>query len=141
MHVHLIPFHILRVHVLSSRLVVQGRALVNDWRELLSRHATVTCALERALHEHGLGVSEFEVLDRLAEDGGEHRVQELAGAVHLSQSALSRVVGRLERDGLVIRSLCELDRRGVFVKLTPAGRRRHRAALPDHREVLASTLR
>jgi DNA-binding MarR family transcriptional regulator len=116
-------------------------ALVDVWRELLDRHARISCALERALHEHGLGVSEFEVLDLLA--GCEHgclRIQELADTVHLSQSALSRVVGRLEADGLVTRSLCENDRRGVFAGITEAGRARHAEAKPAHRAVLRDAL-
>jgi DNA-binding MarR family transcriptional regulator len=37
-------------------------------------------------------------------------MQELAEAVHLSQSALSRVVARLEADGLVVRTMCASDR-------------------------------
>jgi DNA-binding MarR family transcriptional regulator len=116
------------------------RSLVTVWRELLERHATTWCALERALGEgHGLGVS--EVLERLAEDG-EHqpRVQGLAAAAHLSQSALSRVVARLERDGLVTRAMCDEDRRGVCVGLTDAGRSRHAAARATQRAVLAATL-
>ena len=61
-----------------------------------------SCALDDALGDHGLGMSEFEVLERLACKCGERpRMQELAAAVHLSQSALSRTVGRLEKDGLV----------------------------------------
>jgi len=115
---------------------------VSAWRGLAARHATVSAALERELGErHGLGVTEFEVLERLAEDQ-EHqfRVQELAEAVHLSQSALSRLIGRLEQHGLVERSLCDLDRRGIYVCLTEAGRRRHAEALPTQRAVLAATL-
>src|SRR6266487_4291699 len=94
--------------------VREGQALLTEWRDLLDRHARVNCALEHALEErHGLGVSEFEVLDRLATSKHEtHRIQELADAVHLSQSALSRVVGRLEDQGLVVRSMCTDDRRG-----------------------------
>ena len=70
--------------------------LVAVWRELLEQHARLTGALERRLQEeHGLGVSEYEVLERLAgADKPERRMQELADAVHLSQSALSRVVAR-----------------------------------------------
>ena len=97
--------------------------IVSAWRALAARHAAVSAALERELGErHGLGVTEFEVLERLAEDQ-EHkfRVQELAEAVHLSQSALSRLIGRLEQHGLVERSLCDLDRRGIYVCLTEAG--------------------
>src|SRR5215469_8924173 len=115
---------------------------VTAWRALAARHATVVAALERELAErHGLGVSEFEVLERLAENE-EHkfRVQELAESVHLSQSALSRLIGKLEQHGLVQRSLCDLDRRGIYVCLTEAGRRRHAEALPTHRSVLAATL-
>jgi DNA-binding MarR family transcriptional regulator len=116
--------------------------LLNEWRELLERHARVTCALEQALeHEHGLGVSEFEVLDQLATPGkGTHRIQELADAVHLSQSALSRVVARLEDQGLVSRSMCTEDRRGIYACLTKAGKERHAKARPTHRQVLEENL-
>ena len=112
------------------------------WRALAASHATVVAALDRELGErHGLGVSEFEVLERLAEDEKhKFRVQELAESVHLSQSALSRLIGKLEQHGLVQRSLCDLDRRGIYVCLTEAGRRRHAEALPTQRAVLAATL-
>ena len=123
-----------------------GPALVEAWRELLARQAATSCALDRELNErHGLGMSEFEVLERLVEaTAGECtasvRIQELAASVHLSQSALSRLIARLEKDGLVLRSMCPEDRRGVSVCLTPAGRDRHTAALPTHRSVLAAML-
>ena len=86
-------------------------------------------------------MSEFEVLDRLAESPERNfRAQELADAVHLSQSALSRLIDRLEKHGLVERCLCGEDRRGIYVTLTPAGRGRHAEAAPTHREVLARIL-
>src|SRR5690349_9309228 len=58
---------------------------VRAWREVLARHATTACALERELSErHRLGMSEFEVLERMVEGGrGKYRVQEIADAVHL----------------------------------------------------------
>ena len=116
--------------------------LVEAWRELVERHARATSSLERRLqHDHGLGVSEYEVLERLAAASKEEsRMQELAEAVHLSQSALSRVVARLEADGLVTRGMCPEDRRGIMACLTDAGRDRHEAARPTHRAVLAETL-
>jgi len=116
--------------------------VVTAWRRLAARHAAVCAALERELGDrHGLGVSDFEVLDRLAESA-EHkfRAQELADAVHLSQSALSRLIGRLELHGLVERCLCDLDRRGIYVTLTDAGRKRHAEALPTQRAVLTTRL-
>ena len=116
--------------------------VVNAWRSLAARHATVATALEHELGErHGLGVSEFEVLERLAEnDQHKFRVQELADSVHLSQSTLSRLIGRLEQHGLVQRNMCDADRRGIDVCLTDAGRQRHAEAVPTHRAVLAATM-
>ena len=123
-------------------LATKGDALVETWRELLERHARVTCALERALEdEHSLGVSEFEVLERLATAGkDQRRMQELADSVHLSQSALSRVIGRLESEGLVSRAICSEDRRGIYACITDAGQDRYKAARPTQRRVLADVL-
>lgn len=114
--------------------------VVLAWRDLLARHATLSSQLERVLHEHQLGVSDFEVLDRLADAGDCMRMHHLAQAVHLSQSALSRLVSRLERHGLLSRTLCADDRRGIFVWLTEAGRLRHATAMPAQRAVLAAHL-
>ena len=116
--------------------------LVTEWRQLASRYAAASCALERELQDrHGLGMSEFEVIDRLAAaEAAKLRMQELAELVHLSQSALSRAVARLERDGLVCRALCEQDRRGVFVTLTDTGRQRQEEARPTRRAVLEANL-
>ncbi|HWG61507.1 MAG TPA: MarR family transcriptional regulator [Streptosporangiaceae bacterium] len=120
----------------------QTSELVSAWRAITASHAAVSCALEHELgSRHGLGVSEFEVLDRLAESS-EHkfRAQELADAVHLSQSALSRLIDRLEKHGLVERCLCDMDRRGIYVLLTKAGSQRHAEAVPTHRDVLSALL-
>ncbi|KPC73092.1 MarR family winged helix-turn-helix transcriptional regulator [Streptomyces coelicoflavus] len=121
-----------------------GARLEERWRDILAVHARTMCEIDRALHPHGLGASDFEVLDLLVaeapEDGDRCRVQNLAGRVHLSQSALSRLIARLERDGLVHRSMCAEDRRGVYVALTPEGRRLHAEILPLQRAALARTL-
>ncbi|GGW36848.1 MarR family winged helix-turn-helix transcriptional regulator [Streptomyces xantholiticus] len=124
------------------------QALVEEWREVLALHARTMCELDRELHRHGLGASDFEVLDVLAEMRAEDagpgdrscRVQELAGRVHLSQSALSRLIARLEKDGLVTRGMCAEDRRGVRVALTDEGRARHAVVKPVQREVLSRML-
>src|SRR3954466_6143441 len=113
-------------------------APVGEWRAMLDRHAKVSCALEKALQDqHQIGLSEFEILDRLVDANcGNHRMTELATEIHLSQSALSRAVARLEQDGLVTRSTCADDRRAIFVRLTGDGAMRPRDALPTHRDVL-----
>ncbi|MEU7059224.1 MarR family transcriptional regulator [Streptomyces sp. NPDC046197] len=118
--------------------------LEKQWRDILSVHARTMCEIDRVLHPHGLGASDFEVLDILAsaspEEGDQCRVQNLVGRVHLSQSALSRLIGRLEREGLVERSVCAEDRRGVWVCLTGKGRDLHTEVLPLQRAVLARML-
>jgi DNA-binding MarR family transcriptional regulator len=123
-------------------ITADDTALVSAWHDLLARHARATSSLERRLqHDHGLGVSEYEVLERLTGSvHGKSRMQDLAEAVHLSQSALSRVVARLEADGLVLRDMCPEDRRGIFACVTDSGRERYEAARPTHRAVLAEAL-
>jgi DNA-binding MarR family transcriptional regulator len=116
--------------------------VVSAWRDMVACHAAICATLERELGErHGLGVSDFEVLDRLAESpGGQVRAQDLAESVHLSQSALSRLVDRLVKNALVERCACDLDRRGIFVVLTEEGRRRQAEAAVTHRDILARLL-
>jgi DNA-binding MarR family transcriptional regulator len=116
--------------------------LLDRWGELEAQHARVREALEHALQrEHRLSLSEYEVLRRIAEDpDGHRRIQELAEEIHLSQSALSRLVQRLEDDGYVCRNVCDHDRRGVFACITDAGRKAHAEAHPTHVSALAKTL-
>jgi DNA-binding MarR family transcriptional regulator len=126
---------------MGSTKTLPEELIVDEWRGLLARHARVQCALERALKEHDLGVSEYEVLERLATgDPPRRRMQELGTELHLSQSALSRVVARLERDGFAKRGMCPSDRRGVVVCITDAGRERWEAAQPAHRAALVEAL-
>jgi DNA-binding MarR family transcriptional regulator len=112
--------------------------LVSAWRDLAGRHAVVAEDLEREMQrKHGLSRSEFEVLDRLAEAAEHHRrIQELADEVHISQSALSRLVSRLEADGLVCRNTCTDDRRGIYACLTAEGLQRVEQARPTQDEIL-----
>lgn len=142
MHLHNAPPGPYNAPVDTMRSGPSADEVVGVWREIAARHAAVCSALERELGErHGLGVSDFEVLERLAESADhQFRAQELADAVHLSQSALSRLISRLEKSGLVERCLCDLDRRGIYVTLTDAGRQRHAEAAPTHRDVLAGVL-
>ena len=66
------------------------------------------------------------------------RMSELATAVVLSQSGLTRLVDRLVRDGSVARIRCEGDRRGLNAELTDAGRRRYLEARVTHLEGIRS---
>jgi DNA-binding MarR family transcriptional regulator len=116
--------------------------LLERWNELEAEHARVREALEHKLQrEHRLSLSEYEVLRRLSESPeGHRRIQELGEEIHLSQSALSRLVQRLEDDGYVSRKVCDHDRRGVFACVTDAGRKAQSEAHPTHTAVLQETL-
>ncbi len=144
MHKHLMHSNPMHEHAIVRGVsrTVQS-TLVDRWRELLAQHAAVSCALDHRLQtDHGIGVSEFETLDRLADAGCEkYRMSDLAHDMYLSQSALSRAVARLERLGLITRCMCPDDRRGVFVSLTEAGTTLHAEARETQHRVLAETLR
>ena len=110
-----------------------GRDLA-AWRGLLATHHAVIGQLDQELErEHGLPLTSYEVLIYLADAKGERlRMGELAEQLLLSRSGLTRLVDRLERQGLVSRERCPSDRRGYFARLTAAGRRKLAAARPDH---------
>jgi DNA-binding MarR family transcriptional regulator len=97
---------------------------LDAWRGLLRVHSALTKALDAELvREHGLPLSSYEVLLFLADaPEGQMRMSELADGVLLSRSGLTRLVDRLERDGLLRRERCEDDARGWFAAITPRGR-------------------
>jgi len=108
----------------------------------MARYARVTEALERELQRrHRLSVTELEALQCLASND-EHacRLQALTDDVHVSQSALSRLIGRLEAEGLVKRETCTQDRRGIYAVITDEGLKRLAEAEPTQQEILAQTL-
>jgi DNA-binding MarR family transcriptional regulator len=103
-------------------------------RGMLRAHAELTRALDAQLaREHNLPLSSYEVLLFLADaPDGRMRMSELAESVLLSRSGLTRLVDRLERDGLLKRERCESDARGLFAEITPEGRRLFDAARRTH---------
>jgi DNA-binding MarR family transcriptional regulator len=60
------------------------------------------------------------------------RMCDLATSVILSRSGLTRLIDRLEREGLVARQSCPQDARGSYAVLTERGRERLRAARATH---------
>lgn len=99
------------------------------WLGLLHAHAELTRALDAGLHEHGLTLSAYEVLARLARAAEGHlRMSELAEACGLSPSRVSRVIDELARRGYVARTACPGDSRVVHAVVTEAGRQHFGAA-------------
>jgi DNA-binding MarR family transcriptional regulator len=104
------------------------------WRGFLRLHSALVRELDRELEvAHGLPLTQYEVLIHLNNAPGKRlRMSELASSVLLSQSGVTRLVDRLERDGLVVREPCPSDRRGLHARLTEEGSRRLAEARPTH---------
>ena len=106
------------------------REQLGAWRGLLRVHASMTKALDaELLREHGLPLSSYEVLLFLHDaPGGQLRMSDLADGVLLSRSGLTRLVDRMEREGLLRRERCADDARGFNAAITDEGRALFRAA-------------
>ncbi|HEX5618905.1 MAG TPA: MarR family transcriptional regulator [Solirubrobacteraceae bacterium] len=93
------------------------------WRGLLRVHSALVKALDaELLAAHDLPLTSYEVLINLqAAPGQRRRMAELADGVLLSRSGMTRLVDRLERDGLLIRDACTDDGRGTYAVLTEKG--------------------
>jgi DNA-binding MarR family transcriptional regulator len=104
------------------------------WRGMLRAHAQLVKTLDAELaREHDMPLSSYEVLLYLNDSAtGRMRMSELADSVLLSRSGLTRLVDRLERDGLLKRERCDSDARGFFAEITPEGRRAFAAARKTH---------
>ena len=104
------------------------------WRTFITTHAVLIDVIDRELVATDcLPLHWYDVLVELVE-APDHRLRmhQLADQTVLSRSGLTRLVDRLERDGLVVRVACPGDARGAFAKLTPAGREKLAAARGTH---------
>ena len=104
------------------------------WRGLLRVHSALVKALDAELLDaHGLPLMSYEVLINLqAAPGRRRRMAELADSVLLSRSGTTRLVDRLEREGLLVRDTCSSDGRGCFAVLTDEGEALLARARPTH---------
>ena len=109
------------------------------WRQLQWATALIMSRFRVDLSEVGLSIVEFDVLVHLAWSAqGTLPLQDLTASMvfgdALSRSGLTRVLDRMERDGLVRRKLTAGDRRRFDVVLTPKGRRRFDGVWPGHED-------
>jgi DNA-binding MarR family transcriptional regulator len=93
------------------------------WRGLLRVHSALVKGLDaELLAGHDLPLTSYEVLINLqAAPDRRRRMAELAEGVLLSRSGMTRLVDRLEREGLLERDACVSDGRGTFAVLTDKG--------------------
>ncbi|SDQ15997.1 MarR family winged helix-turn-helix transcriptional regulator [Quadrisphaera sp. DSM 44207] len=105
------------------------------WRDYLEATQLLWERLGRELDEsdHGLALTEYEVLVRLSEASDwALRMSELAEHLVHSRSRLTHSISRMEARGLVRRQACPDDRRGVLAVMTDAGYAALEAAAPLH---------
>nr|WP_262840604.1 MarR family winged helix-turn-helix transcriptional regulator [Sphaerisporangium corydalis] len=96
-------------------------------------HAGLVTKMRPAFAAAGLAEIDFETLIRLARSPARRlRMSDLAAQTSLSTSGVTRVVDRLERDGLVERVACASDRRASYATLTDAGLARLETVVPQH---------
>lgn len=102
------------------------------WRAFLKAHATVVDRIDHDLAaEQRLSLSSYDVLIELYEAPDRRlRMHELAQRIVLSRSGLTRLVDRLETEGLLIRDRCGTDRRGAYAVITEQGIAALRKAWP-----------
>jgi DNA-binding MarR family transcriptional regulator len=101
---------------------------------LLRAHAATTRSLSAELQEeHGLTINDYEALLRLsrADDERMRRV-DLAAALVLTPSGVTRMLDGLERTGLVGKATCPSDARVTYACLTPEGKRALNRASRSH---------
>jgi DNA-binding MarR family transcriptional regulator len=93
------------------------------WRIFLTSHAVLIDLIEQELAQAGLPpLAWYDVLFALYEAPNHRlRLHELADAIVLRRSNLTRLIDRLEAAGLVCRESCPTDRRGAFAAITPQG--------------------
>ncbi len=100
-------------------------------------HAGLTARFTVHFEEHRLSSVEFEVLLRLARSPGHQlRMTDLAAQTSLSTSGVTRVVDRMERDGLLCRQACPTDRRSSYAVVTESGLQRFNEVLPGHLKLI-----
>jgi len=107
---------------------------LSAWRGLLRVHSALVKALDaELLATHDLPLTSYEVLINLqAAPGRRRRMAELADGVLLSRSGMTRLVDRLEREGLLERDACTDDGRGTYAVLTEKGEACLARARPTH---------
>ena len=113
---------------------VQTPPRLESWVSFLRAHAAITRQLNAdLLNWHGLTLSDYEVLLRLANAENEMmRRVDLAQSVLLTASGITRLLDGLEQSGCVEKVKCESDARVSYAKLTPEGRRKLKDAAGTH---------
>jgi DNA-binding MarR family transcriptional regulator len=104
-----------------------------SWRNYILTAHDLAAALEADIAPHGITMGDYEVLVWLSEaDENRMRMCDLAQALQLSPSGLTRRLDGMVKNGWVDRASCASDRRVMYAHLTPTGRKKMESAAPAH---------
>ena len=115
--------------------VLRPQAVEAAWVRFLRAHAAVTRELSARLETtHGLTLSDYDVLVQLyyAPERSLRRV-DIARAVLLTASGITRLLDGLERSGWVEKQACDSDARVSYAALTETGVAKFEEAQTAHR--------
>ena len=103
---------------------------VTAWARLIRAQRIALAMVEERLKAAGQPPLEwYDVLLEL-DRAGPLRPRDLQARLLLAQSNLSRLLDRMERAGLLSRTSCSDDGRGLLVRISPAGRATRRKMWP-----------
>ena len=117
-------------------------AEMKAWRRYIIASRRLLEALDSDLDSHELSMADYEVLAQLSDAPDRRmRMSELAEALRIDPSTLTRGVQRLERSGLAQRTPSSADGRVVEVSLTSEGERVHQVLVERRTELMTHILR
>lgn len=110
------------------------------WLAFVRTYARLWDQLEAQIRrDHGLTIARYDVLAQLDTSGGQLRLSDLASAIVLSPSGLSKLLDRMEASGLIRREPDPDDARASLATLTPEGRALVKRARRSHHALLGQT--
>jgi DNA-binding MarR family transcriptional regulator len=132
---------------MSSKWYASGLMRAGDdsrwmaaWMLLVRTHTRFWGGVEEQMQrEHGLTMARYDVLAQLEMAGGRLGLRDLAAAIALSPSGLSKLLDRMDASGLIRREPDPADQRAAFATITPWGRELVRGARSDHHALLRRT--
>jgi DNA-binding MarR family transcriptional regulator len=119
-----------------QQLKAQALPSTDAFGKLMGAHATLIRELSASLvASHGLTINDYGTLLLLSRAGDEGmRRIDLANQLQLSPSGITRLLDRLEDQGLVGKGACKSDARVSYAILTEEGLAKLREAAPEHIE-------
>jgi DNA-binding MarR family transcriptional regulator len=115
---------------------------MDAWMMLIRTHTRFWDEIEAHMQrESGLTMARYDVLAQLDMAGGRLGLSELASAVVLSPSGLSKLLDRMDASGLIRREPDPSDARAAIAAITPGGRALIESARTSHHELLRQTFR